>query len=577
MVELANTPYVQAEGLLFPLVAEADAEPTADHDVTPASGNDALSDSKTPPARPLARRLAQSLSARTVHSNTGAQKTPPSIALRQLRDRRVLVVDDFRPNLDLAMAEIGPHVGEVVVSSHPTAALGELRLAHKGLRPFDALILDLRMPDMNGDAFLRLIAEEGLLLPTVICSGEHARELQASIFPQLEAARGTVLDARLEELAGLEARFTELTTGASIDAWRTAMVRLTDGVPITFVPKGSPCGRLLAALARVIVTGTETNWPAFQKVVAQFRPLFKVSSPLTEYVEFLAELMSFYFKLAHEIVSRVEEKLPWLGEVDAWKKLKLIKLHEGSSRYSFEAFMEGEHGGQEEHKSKGAARRHRAINLLYLERSISILLATNPRFATELKASGLEAFVMDSLSRLVGLFKILHLKMGSVEKPEQTDANIALKALARTLGAEYIEPREKEYLVRGPSDLLLAVVEQAVMNASQWGAGKGLTPKLYLRRRSVAEIDEKSGRYFQEKHGLSGDSKIIEVLVTDKGPGIPAKNLQRIFEPGFTTREGGTGFGLAFVAANIEKLHGRVCVKSKLGRGTRVYFYFLPA
>lgn len=54
----------------------------------------------------------------------------------------------------------------------------------------------------------------------------------------------------------------------------------------------------------------------------------------------------------------------------------------------------------------------------------------------------------------------------------------------------------------------------------------------------------------------------------DEGPGIPVDVLGKIFQPGVTTRAGGTGLGLA-VAKRIVELHGgRIEVGSAPGRGT---------
>ncbi|TAN42261.1 MAG: HAMP domain-containing protein [Nitrospirae bacterium] len=56
--------------------------------------------------------------------------------------------------------------------------------------------------------------------------------------------------------------------------------------------------------------------------------------------------------------------------------------------------------------------------------------------------------------------------------------------------------------------------------------------------------------------------------VSDTGPGIPAENLQRIFDPFYTTKGRGTGLGLAIVYTIIEKHKGRISVESTMNKGT---------
>jgi len=53
------------------------------------------------------------------------------------------------------------------------------------------------------------------------------------------------------------------------------------------------------------------------------------------------------------------------------------------------------------------------------------------------------------------------------------------------------------------------------------------------------------------------DDRVV-VDVTDTGPGIPADNLDRIFEPCFTTRCHGTGLGLAIARMNVHAHSGTI-------------------
>ena len=60
----------------------------------------------------------------------------------------------------------------------------------------------------------------------------------------------------------------------------------------------------------------------------------------------------------------------------------------------------------------------------------------------------------------------------------------------------------------------------------------------------------------------------LELIVTDTGPGIPSKELPRVFDPFYTTKASGTGLGLSVVHSIIREHGGRVSVDSAHGRGT---------
>ena len=54
----------------------------------------------------------------------------------------------------------------------------------------------------------------------------------------------------------------------------------------------------------------------------------------------------------------------------------------------------------------------------------------------------------------------------------------------------------------------------------------------------------------------------------DQGPGV--EDVDRIFEPYYTTKVKGTGLGLAIARQIVEEHHGRIAVESAVGRGTTV-------
>ncbi len=72
-----------------------------------------------------------------------------------------------------------------------------------------------------------------------------------------------------------------------------------------------------------------------------------------------------------------------------------------------------------------------------------------------------------------------------------------------------------------------------------------------------------------------GDYAVL--TVSDTGEGIPAENLERIFEPFFTKKimgRSGTGLGMAVVWGTVKDHHGYIDVQSIEGKGTTFTLYF---
>lgn len=74
---------------------------------------------------------------------------------------------------------------------------------------------------------------------------------------------------------------------------------------------------------------------------------------------------------------------------------------------------------------------------------------------------------------------------------------------------------------------------------------------------------------------LSEDGKFIKVLVCDTGKGIEPENMKKLFDPFFTTREKGTGLGLAVVQKIVVLHGGHIEVESLLGEGS-TFTVYLP-
>jgi two-component system NtrC family sensor kinase len=119
------------------------------------------------------------------------------------------------------------------------------------------------------------------------------------------------------------------------------------------------------------------------------------------------------------------------------------------------------------------------------------------------------------------------------------------------------------------ADQIKQVVMNMLVNAQHAIDAKG-SISIRTRRSPVAKRPEPG----------AASVPMVEIAITDTGCGIPPKNLQRIFDPFFTSKEvgKGTGLGLA-VSHGIVSSHGGIIeVESEVGEGTtfRVYLPLAP-
>src|SRR6266508_4072038 len=75
---------------------------------------------------------------------------------------------------------------------------------------------------------------------------------------------------------------------------------------------------------------------------------------------------------------------------------------------------------------------------------------------------------------------------------------------------------------------------------------------------------------------VTGDGAGLAVTIADHGPGIPDELRQRVFEPYFTTKDDGTGLGLALVRVTLEAHRGTISVSGTPGGGATFAIVFPP-
>ncbi|MDB5164007.1 MAG: putative sensor protein [Candidatus Saccharibacteria bacterium] len=81
--------------------------------------------------------------------------------------------------------------------------------------------------------------------------------------------------------------------------------------------------------------------------------------------------------------------------------------------------------------------------------------------------------------------------------------------------------------------------------------------------------------------GLTGDSEVVQLRITDTGTGIPTEDISHLFQKFYrvdssaTRTIGGTGLGLFIARKIIELYHGKIWVESQLQKGS-TFFINLP-
>jgi signal transduction histidine kinase len=122
-------------------------------------------------------------------------------------------------------------------------------------------------------------------------------------------------------------------------------------------------------------------------------------------------------------------------------------------------------------------------------------------------------------------------------------------------------------------DQMVQVVLNLVQNAIQAAAGGEV--RLVLRRVVRRPyVRRRSGRRREDQARIPGGQPPpqdwVELEITDDGHGVSPENLERLFDPFYTTRKAGTGLGLSITQAIVQEHGGLISIRSAPGKGTTV-------
>jgi len=171
------------------------------------------------------------------------------------------------------------------------------------------------------------------------------------------------------------------------------------------------------------------------------------------------------------------------------------------------------------------------------------------------------------------LESLAHLTLGSAPAADPLPEPVAptpsrSKRSARREGAEI------EWVVRAAADNVAAAHEAFGVEVDLGPAlpatslaAKSLEEVLIILLRNAAEA--MGGRGRAAIRGVAHDEG-LQLEVRDEGPGFGGVDLAEIFKPGYTTKEGGSGYGLFLARRILEEHGGRLDLETGTGGGAVV-------
>jgi two-component system sensor histidine kinase PilS (NtrC family) len=150
---------------------------------------------------------------------------------------------------------------------------------------------------------------------------------------------------------------------------------------------------------------------------------------------------------------------------------------------------------------------------------------------------------------------------------------VALPALLQEVAqmlATAVPPEAKLELEADPAAWAMADATQ--LRQVLWNLARNACDALEgpgVIRLSAARVALPQGRAPGDRKRPREEAAAVEIVVSDTGRGIPPADLERIFDPFYTTKPDGTGLGLPTVHRIVESHGGTLEVESQPGVGTR--------
>jgi two-component system sensor histidine kinase HydH len=228
----------------------------------------------------------------------------------------------------------------------------------------------------------------------------------------------------------------------------------------------------------------------------------------------------------------------------------------------------------------------RELSLAYqqLQDSMESLRRAARLSATGQLAASLAHEIRTPLASIEGAAEMLDGEVAPELRSEMTGIlRKESRRLSRLLAGllNYAKPRPPEFRDSDVCDLLSSVVALATPSARKsnvelrfavppapvplYGDGEQLTQVFLNLTMNAIQAMTTSGTV---EFSIETSPTAVRVRIADTGPGIPAEQRARIFDPFVTTKPDGTGLGLAVSAQIVTAHQGQITVNAREPQGT---------
>jgi PAS domain S-box-containing protein len=125
-----------------------------------------------------------------------------------------------------------------------------------------------------------------------------------------------------------------------------------------------------------------------------------------------------------------------------------------------------------------------------------------------------------------------------------------------------------------PNDLWLVDIDEGQI--SQVINNIVINARQAMSEGGIMQLGAKNTIVSPKQHLPLKEGRYVKISIEDQGMGIPDENLEKIFDPYFTTKGEGSGLGLSTSYSVVKRHNGHITVESKVGVGTTFNIY-IPA